>query len=338
MDKVAVVILNWNGETLLRRFLPGVLKYTRGAVYVADNASTDASLEVLAREFPDVRTILLDRNYGFAEGYNRALSAVEAEYFVLLNSDVEVKTDWISPMEQYLDGHPGVAACQPKVLNWRQPDCFEYAGAAGGYIDKWGYPYCRGRIFNTVETDNGQYDTVAQVFWATGAALMVRAEVFREVGGLDSRFFAHMEEIDFCWRLRSRGYGIVCIPSAVVYHAGGSTLPKENPRKTYLNFRNNLYMLFKNLPEQQLRKVMCIRRLLDGVAALQFLLKGEWRSAKAIYAAHSDFRKTRCDFEHDRTENLRKAKAQLIPEQGRFSILWSYYVRGCHKFSLLPHK
>ena len=243
MDKVAVVILNWNGEEMLRRFLPGVLAHTQAEIYVADNASTDKSLELLSVDFPAVKTILLERNYGFAEGYNRALAQIEAEYFVLLNSDVEVKDDWISPMLQYLDTHPEVAACQPKILSWHAPDKFEYAGAAGGYMDAWGYPYCRGRIMNTVETDEGQYDTVAPVFWATGAALMVRSAVYHEVGGLDARFFAHMEEIDFCWRLRSRGYDIVCIPSAVVYHVGGGTLPKENPNKTYLNFRNNLLML-----------------------------------------------------------------------------------------------
>ena len=336
MDKVAVVILNWNGKEMLRRFLPGVLAHTRGTVYVADNASTDGSMAMLAEDFPEVRTILLERNYGFADGYNRALAAVEAEYFVLLNSDVEVKGDWISPMEHYLDAHPEVAACQPKVLGWHHPDCFEYAGAAGGYIDALGYPYCRGRIFGTVEQDNGQYDTVAPVFWATGAALMVRSAVYREAGGLDARFFAHMEEIDFCWRLRSRGYGIVCVPSAVVYHVGGGTLAKEDPQKTYLNFRNNLYMLYKNLPPRRLPKVMFLRMLLDGVAALQFLLKGEWRSVAAVWRAHSDFRGTRHEFVQSRKENLEKMKAGHIPEQARFSILWAYYVRGRRKYSLLP--
>ena len=199
MDKVAVVILNWNGEEMLRRFLPGVLAHTSAEVYVADNASTDKSLELLSVDFPAVKTILLERNYGFAEGYNRALAQIEAEYFVLLNSDVEVKDDWISPMSQYLDTHPEVAACQPKILSWHAPDKFEYAGAAGGYMDAWGYPYCRGRVMNTVETDEGQYDTVAPVFWATGAALMVRSAVYREAGGLDARFFAHTKNINILY-------------------------------------------------------------------------------------------------------------------------------------------
>ena len=337
MDKVAVVILNWNGEEMLRRFLPGVLAHTQAEVYVADNASTDNSLELLSVDFPAVRTILLERNYGFAEGYNRALAQIEAEYFVLLNSDVEVRDDWISPMSRYLDTHPGAAACQPKILSWRAPDKFEYAGAAGGYLDAWGYPYCRGRIMDTVESDEGQYDTVAPVFWATGAALMVRSAVYREVGGLDARFFAHMEEIDFCWRLRSRGYGIVCVPSAVVYHVGGGTLPKENPDKTYLNFRNNLYMLYKNLPDERLSTVMRRRFWLDRLAALQFLLKGEWRSFLAVFQARADFRKQKKYFRAARQENQGCMIVNPIPEQACFSILWAYYVRGKKLYSMLSN-
>lgn len=334
-DKVAVVILNWNGEAMLRRFLPGVLKYTRGRVYVADNASTDGSMAWLSRTYPEVDTLVLDRNYGFAEGYNRALSQIEAEYFILLNSDVEVEDDWVTPMADYLDCHPEVAACQPKIRSWHTPDGFEYAGAAGGYMDMWGYPYCRGRILGTVEKDMGQYDSVAQVFWATGAALMVRSAVFREVGGLDARFFAHMEEIDFCWRLRSRGYGIVCVPSAVVYHVGGGTLPKENPRKTYLNFRNNLYMLYKNLPEERLRKVMRVRFWLDRLAALQFLFKGERRSFLAVFRARRDFRREKDGLSAARRENLRQMKVNPIPEQAAFSILWAYYFRSRKVYSSL---
>lgn len=336
MDKVAVVILNWNGKEMLRRFLPGVLAHTRGEVYVADNASSDGSLAFLAEEFPAVKTIPLEQNYGFAEGYNQALSRIEAEYFILLNSDVEVRDDWVSPMLDYLEAHPGVAACQPKILSWHAPQMFEYAGAAGGYLDALGYPYCRGRILGTVECDEGQYDEAASVFWATGAALMVRSSVYREVGGLDARFFAHMEEIDFCWRLRSRGYGIVCVPSAVVYHVGGGTLPKENPRKTYLNFRNNLYMLYKNLPEARLKPVMRWRHGLDVVAALQFLLKGEWGSARAVFRARADFKKAKKDFLPSRRENLSRMVIDPIPEQASFSILWAYYVRRKQKYSQLP--
>lgn len=304
MDKVAVVILNWNGEEMLRRFLPGVLAHTQAEIYVADNASTDKSLELLSVDFPAVKTILLEQNYGFAEGYNRALAQIEAEYFVLLNSDVEVKDDWISPMLQYLDTHPEVAACQPKILSWHAPDKFEYAGAAGGYMDAWGYPYCRGRIMNTVETDEGQYDTVAPVFWATGAALMVRSAVYHEVGGLDARFFCPHGGDRFLLaitqsRIRYRLYTVGCGLSC-----RGGTLPKENPNKTYLNFRNNLYMLYKNLPDERLSTVMCCRFWLDRLAALQFLLKGERRSFQAVFRARADFRKQKKDFRASRKENL----------------------------------
>ncbi len=333
MDKVAVVILNWNGAELMKRFLPSVLKYTRGRVYVADNASTDHSLDMLKTDFLDVGIICLDQNYGFAEGYNRALASVEAEYFVLLNSDVELKSDWITPMLEYMEVHPQVAVCQPKILGQTSPDSFEYAGACGGFLDALGYPYCRGRIFNTVEKDNGQYDSVLPIFWATGAAMMVRAQVYRDNGGLDGRFFAHMEEIDFCWRLRSRGYGIVCIPTSVVYHVGGGTLPQKNPRKTFLNFRNNLYMLYKNLSDEQLKSVMRQRVLLDILAALQFLMKGEWGSSKAIFEAYHVFYKNKKSFLKSRRENMAKTILKTVPEQYPYSILWEYYVRRHKTFA-----
>lgn len=333
MDKVAVVILNWNGAEMLRKYLSGVLAHTRGEVYVADNASTDDSLALLRTGFPEVKTILLDKNYGFAEGYNRALTQIEHEYTVLLNSDVEVHDDWVSPMLDYMEAHPGVAACQPKIRSLCAPDKFEYAGAAGGFMDYLGYPYCRGRIFDTLETDHGQYDTPVPVFWATGAALMVRTAVYKETGGLDSRFFAHMEEIDFCWRLRSRGYGIVCVPSSTVYHLGGGTLPKENPRKTYLNFRNNLYMLYKNLPEDSLRPVMRRRYWLDMLAALQFMLKGEFCSCRAVFRAHSDYSGMKGELTASRRENMRLATAGAIPEMSQCSILWEYYVKKRRKYS-----
>ncbi|MBQ2293175.1 MAG: glycosyltransferase, partial [Bacteroidaceae bacterium] len=261
-NRIAVVILNFNGAEMLRAFLPSVVDYSPEAeVIVADNCSTDASAQVMREEFPTVRYIQLEKNYGFADGYNRALAQVEAEYFLLLNSDVEVTQGWLAPMLEYMDSHPGVAACQPKLLSYKNKIEFEYAGACGGFIDKYGYPYCRGRIFDTVEEDKGQYDSVAELFWATGAALMIRAEDYRAAGGLDGTFFAHMEEIDLCWRLRSRGRGIVCIPQSCVYHVGGATLNKSNPRKTYLNFRNNLLMLYKNLPENELSHVMFVRAL-----------------------------------------------------------------------------
>ena len=248
MKRIAVVILNYNGAEMLRRFLPNVLENSPEAnVYVADNGSTDNSVETMKREFPQVPLILFDKNHGFAEGYNLAIGKVEEEYALLLNSDVKVSPRWLQPLIDYMDANADVAACQPKILSYRNMSYFEYAGAAGGFMDKLGYPYCRGRIFGTVEKDEGQYNSISDVFWATGAALMVRREIYIDNGGLDSRFFAHMEEIDFCWRLRSRGMRIVCIPQSYVFHIGGATLKTTNPKKVYLNFRNNLLMLYKNI-------------------------------------------------------------------------------------------
>jgi GT2 family glycosyltransferase len=305
-------------------------------VCVADNASTDESVSYLQTNFSNVRLILLDKNYGFAEGYNRALQQVEAEYVVLLNSDVEVTPYWLEPLVEYMDAHPEVAACQPKIRSERNKEYFEYAGAAGGYLDKYGYPFCRGRIFEVVEKDEGQYDTIQPIFWATGAALFIRLKDYREAGGLDGRFFAHMEEIDLCWRLRSRGRGIVCIPQSVVYHVGAATLKKENPRKTFLNFRNNLLMLYKNLPEGELKKVLFIRGALDWLAAFVFLLKGDGKNARAVIQARKEFKRIRADFEASRAENLAKATARVIPEKVNYSILWKFYVERRRVFSSLP--
>ena len=338
MKKVSVVILNWNGVGMLQKFLPKVVEYSvnQGVeICVADNASTDESVSYLQANFPNVRLIVLDKNYGFAEGYNRALEQVEAEYVVLLNSDVEVSLHWLEPLVEYMDAHPEVAACQPKIRSERNKEYFEYAGAAGGYLDKYGYPFCRGRIFDVVEKDEGQYDTVSSVFWATGAALFIRLKDYWEAGGLDGRFFAHMEEIDLCWRLRSRGRGIVCIPQSVVYHVGAATLKKENPRKTFLNFRNNLLMLYKNLPEKELKKVMFIRGLLDWVATFVFLLKGDGKNARAVWQARKEFKHICPDFASSRAENLAKATGQSIPEKVDYSILWKFHACGKKVFSRL---
>jgi GT2 family glycosyltransferase len=305
-------------------------------VCVADNASTDDSCVWVENNFPEVPLIKLDKNYGFADGYNKALEQVEAEYVVLLNSDVEVTPHWLDPLMEYMDAHPEVAACQPKIRSERNKALFEYAGASGGYLDKYGYPFCRGRIFDVVEEDKGQYDTVQPIFWATGAALFIRLKDYRESGGLDGRFFAHMEEIDLCWRLRSRGRGIVCIPQSTVYHVGAATLKKENPRKTFLNFRNNLLMLYKNLPEKELKRVMFIREVLDGVAALVFLLKGEKEAARAVLQARKEFKRIRPDFEASRAENLEKAVSAVIPERVDYSILWKYHAGRKKVFSSLP--
>jgi len=335
----AIVILNWNGASMLRRFLPNVIQYSRdeATIYVADNGSTDDSLQLLREHFPECQVIELEKNWGFAEGYNRALSQIDAEYYVLLNSDVEVTHHWLTPLTEFMDTHPQVAACQPKLLSLSDRDKFEYAGACGGFIDRYGYPFCRGRLFDTVEADEGQYDTAAPVLWATGAALLVRARVYKEVGGLDARFFAHCEEIDLCWRMRIRGYEVYCIPDSQVYHLGGGTLPKGNPMKTYLNFRNNLTMLYKCLPEDELRHVMRWRWLLDYVAAWQMLiLNHSLGDFKAIYRARHAFRQWRRDFDEDRKAIQASRKTERIKEQSRFSLLWQYYVKGRKTFSQLP--
>lgn len=323
--RVAVVILNWNGAAMLQRFLPSVVENTEAEladVIVADNASTDNSLEVL-RSFPSVQVLRMEENYGFAGGYQRSLRELGTRYawFLLLNSDIMTPPGWLRPMVDYMDAHPDVAACQPKLLAEHDPESFEYAGAAGGYIDSLGYPFCRGRVFDVVEKDCGQYDSVADVFWATGAALLIRAEDYWAVGGLDSRFFAHQEEIDLCWRLRARGRRIVCVPASHVYHVGGGTLPKENPHKTFLNFRNNMLLLYKNLPADRLWKVMLVRFWLDALASLVFLMKGETGSSLAVWRGRRAFWKMRKDFAADRRTNLAATTVNPIPEMLRGSLL-----------------
>ena len=339
MNKVAIVILNWNGRKMLEKYLPSVLQYSRdeATIYVADNASTDDSVEFLRTHYPQVELVVLDKNWGFAEGYNKALAQIEAEYYLLLNSDIEVTHHWLTPMIEYLDAHQDAAACQPKLLSILDKDRFEYAGASGGYLDKYGYPFCRGRIFETVEADNGQYDDVADILWATGAALMIRSKDYWDVKGLDARFFAHNEEIDMCWRLRIRGRRIVCLPDSYVYHVGGGTLPKGNPMKTYLNFRNNLTMLYKCLPEAQLNHVMRWRWFLDYLAAWQTLIMNRnLGDFKAIYRARRAFKAWKKDFEADRREIQASRKAEKIPEQKDYALLWQYYAKGRKLFSALP--
>lgn len=338
MNKVSVVILNWNGEEMLRRFLPSVVEHSIGEgveVCVADNGSTDASVQMLRATFPTVRLIELDNNYGFAEGYNRALEQVEAEYVVLLNSDVEVTPHWLDPLVNFMDEHPEVAACQPKLLNQRNKSYFEYAGAAGGYLDKYGYPFCRGRIFEVVEEDKGQYETTETVFWVSGAAMFIRLRDYQNVGGLDKDFFAHMEEIDLCWRLKSRGKELVYVPQSKVYHVGGATLNKDNPRKTLLNFRNNLLMLYKNLPDSELNSVLRVRRCLDILAALVFFLKGERGNARAVFQARNEFQKMVGLYKSVREENMRQTVAKSIEQRTSYSILWKFHVCGKKIFTQL---
>ena len=273
---------------MLRRYLPSVVAHTTGAeIIVADNGSTDDSLEVLRKEFPSVKTIVLDKNYGFAEGYNRAIEQVDSEYVVLLNSDVETPEGWLAPLLDYMETHPDIAAVQPKIRSWRQRDYFEHAGAAGGYVNRLGYPYCRGRVLWHVEQDKGQYDTIAEVDWTSGACMCVRTKVYKECGGLDASFFAHMEEIDLCWRMRNAGWKLACIPQSTVYHLGGGSLSYESPRKTYLNHRNNLLMIRKNMRHPG--GVLFVRFFLDYAAALLYLMQGRWEACKAVFAARRDF-------------------------------------------------
>ncbi len=324
---------------MMQRYLPSVLRYSRdeAVVYVADNASADNSVAMLRAEFPECRIVQLERNWGFAEGYNKALAKVDAEYYILLNSDVEVTHHWLTPLVEFMDNHPDAAVCQPKLLSATDHDSFEYAGASGGFIDRYGYPFCRGRIFNTVEKDSGQYDYRQEIGWATGAALMVRASDYKAVGGLDGRFFAHNEEIDMCWRLRIMGRKVWCVPESRVYHVGGGTLPKGNPMKTFLNFRNNLTMIYKCLPEKELARVMRVRRLLDYIAAFEMLILGRsLGDFKAVLRARRAFSKWKHDFDSDR-ETIQAGRCGGSETECRpYSILWQYYIRGKHVFSELP--
>ncbi len=334
--KVAIVILNWNGAKMLSTYLPSVINYSRdeAEIFVADNASTDGSMSWLSQHYPMVKQIVLDRNWGFAEGYNKALGHIDAEYYILLNSDIEVTHHWLTPLIEFMDAHPQVAACQPKLLSVSNHDQFEYAGACGGFIDRYGYPFCRGRIFQTVENDDGQYDDSCKIAWATGACLMIRSHDYWEAGGLDGRFFAHSEEIDLCWRLRSRGRDIYCVPDSKVYHVGGGTLPKNNPMKTFLNFRNNLTMLYKNLNDKDLKHVMRVRWWLDYLAALQMLLLGHhWGDFCAVFKARKAFKRWRNEFEFDRQKIQNSRLVQDEKILNSYSILWKYYVKGKKKYS-----
>lgn len=334
---------------MLKQFLPTVLKNTDDPdfeVIVADNGSTDNSVEVVQQINTDIltqgisqpaRIFEYDINYGFAEGYNKAISQVDGEYVVLLNSDVEVTEGWLEPLLQYMDRHHEVAACQPKILSWRSKEAdtgtirFEHAGAAGGHMDYFGYPYCRGRIMDYIEEDHGQYDTVETCFWASGACMCVRTEVYEALGGLDEDFFAHMEEIDLCWRMNARSWWVACVPQSVVYHVGGASLNYGNPRKTFLNFRNNLLMLYKNAPFKHLFPVLILRTFLDLAAALNDFLHGRFRNAFAIIRARWAFLFSIPKFSHKRKENLRQTTVKDMLTISRRSIVWDYYVKHLKK-------
>ena len=336
MKKTSVVILNWNGAKLLKQFLPTVLMHTQTEdceVVVADNSSTDNSIEVLRQQFPNVKLILLDKNYGFAEGYNRALQQVDSKYVVLLNSDVETSPNWLNPLIEHLEQNRDVAAVQPKILSYANKAMFEYAGAAGGFIDRYGYPFCRGRILHKLEEDRGQYDKPIDIFWATGACLCMRRADYMETGGLDGDFFAHMEEIDLCWRLLARGKKVVCLPQSKVYHVGGASLNSESPRKVHLNFRNNLLMIYKNATQTKLIEVLLIRIVLDTAAAAHFLVQGKWKHAKAVGEAYSDFIKMKPAFKPKRKYNLNKTIQTNIPQLYKGSMLFDFYFRRKRKYS-----
>ncbi|MDD2595649.1 MAG: glycosyltransferase family 2 protein [Bacteroidales bacterium] len=291
---VAVVILNWNGKKFLEEYLPVLVKNTESSNYfivIADNASTDGSQEWLEAHFPQIELLQFDKNYGFTGGYNRAFNEIDADYYVLLNSDIEVTPLWLDHLFNFMEEAPNVGICQPKILSMHDKHSFEYAGAAGGFIDRYGYPFCRGRILSKIEKDEGQYDEPMETFWATGACLMIRSSLYHHLGGLDENFFAHMEEIDLCWRAKLLGYEVWCVPSSVIYHVGGGTLPNNSPQKLYLNYRNNLLMLYKNLPEKIRGRRLFVRRCLDGASAMVYLFTGKWSFFKSVLRAHSDYSK-----------------------------------------------
>jgi len=336
MIKISVVILNWNSRKLLEKFLDNVIKNSLSencSVYIADNGSTDDSCEYIRRNHPDVTLIELGKNYGFAEGYNQALQRVESEYYVLLNSDVEVSPGWLDPVIDYMDSNPEAVACQPKILSYRERNRFEYAGAAGGYIDKYGYPFCRGRIMNFTEEDNGQYDDVRQIFWASGACMFIRSSIWKEAGGFDSDFFTHMEEIDLCWRINASGYKIIYIPSSVVYHIGGGTLSYDSSRKLFFNFRNNLYLLHKNLPGDMLHKILFKRMLLDGIAALRFLFTLNITAFINVLKAHINY------YRHKKVLRAKRKEIQqnmiIYPDNLILnkSIVYNFYIRKKKTYS-----
>ena len=330
--KTAVVLLNWNGKHWLEKFLPNVIQHSNDAeVIIADNNSSDDSIKFLEENYPNIRIIQNDGNFGYAKGYNLALKQVDAQYFILLNSDIEVAKDWVSPIISLMDSDKKISACQPKILNYNNRNEFEYAGASGGYIDKFGYPFCRGRIFDDLEEDKGQYNDATEVFWATGACLFVRASHFWEAGGLDEDFFAHQEEIDLCWRLKNKGYKIMVEPKSVVYHVGGGTLNVGSPFKTHLNFRNNLYMMFKNLPLSYLFTIIPIRLVLDGIAAITFL--GNKKGTSHLFAvmkAHFSFY-----FEIPKLITKRRKISQRCSLTGKmnYSILIKNKIKGIKNLS-----
>jgi len=335
MNKISVVILNYNGKKYLDQFLPDVIKFSSGEgvrIIVADNASTDDSVSFLQHNFPKVELIILDKNYGYTGGYNRALEQIASEYFILLNSDVEVTPGWIQPVLNYMESNKDVAAAMPKIKSFADKNSFEYAGASGGFIDKYGYPFCRGRLLYSIEKDNGQHNSITDIFWASGACFFVRAELFFKAGAFDDDFFAHMEEIDLCWKLKRMGHRIVVVPESEIYHVGGGTLPINTPRKMYLNYRNNLYLLIKNLPGKKLLPLLFLRMCLDGVSAMVYLSKFSFGFFWAVVKAHIHFNcHIRRSFKK-RNKFLPQVKIENVGEIYPHSMVYNFLVRKKKNF------
>lgn len=336
--KIAIVILNWNGVKLFDKFLPSVIRNSTGKnieIYIADNGSTDNSVEYLSENYPNIKQIELKKNLGFAEGYNQALKQVEADYFVLLNSDVEVTPHWIEKCMQLFETNKKIAVIQPKILSFEKPHLFEYAGAAGGFVDKFGYPFCRGRMLNQMEADVSQYNKATPIFWASGACMFIKAEAFNKVAGFDGDFWAHMEEIDLCWRLKSVGYEVWYQPESVVFHLGGGTLSYGSPQKVYLNFRNNLWMLFKNLPKYKFKRIFFIRMVLDGVAAVKFIAGFNFREFWAVSNAHIAFYQKLPVLISKRKVVQQQIIIKDHKEVYSKSIMWKFFIQRKRKYSEL---
>lgn len=332
MDQTSIVILNWNGRHFLEKFLPGIIKYSEGAsIWVADNASNDDSIDFVKNHYPQIKILVNKSNLGFAGGYNEALKHIESRYYVILNSDIEVTEGWLNPLIEVLEYDNKIVACQPKLLDYNKRDYFEYAGASGGFIDRYGFPFCRGRVFMQLEKDQGQYQDSIPVFWASGACLVIRSEAFHAVGGFDDSFFAHMEEIDLCWRLQNQGGQIVCVPRSTIFHVGGGTLPRKNSRKTYLNFRNNYLILYKNYPRKHLRLILTFRLFFDWFAALHFLMSGHWGDFCAVFRAQRDFYLKRKNYRSKRSQ----LNDKLPPHIYRRSIVLKHYLGRIKKYSSL---
>ena len=338
MNLLSIVILNWNGEAYLEQFLPTLVQHSQlpdVEIVVADNNSSDDSLEFLTENYSQIKVIRLDENYGFSGGYNRALKQLSSTYFLLLNSDIEVTAGWLEPLIEKMESNDRIAACTPKLKDFKERTKFEYAGAAGGYIDYLGYPFCRGRLFDHLEEDQGQYDDSTEIFWGTGACLMVRSSLYAQSGGLDDQFFAHMEEIDLCWRFLRMGYQIHFVPQSTVYHVGGGTLARGNPRKTFLNFRNNLLLFYKNLPPDQRERIIFIRMILDGISALRFLIQGDTKDAMAVIRAHVAYTGMKQAYKGTKGPNNLQDIHVIVPGIYPRSIVADFFLNGKKRFDQL---